>query len=91
MRRRPCGVHVGYHLGCGGEVYLYTIPSFRTGNWERFAEPDGEYYQCQECGEQDFYADEIVDTYEEAMRDEFDDDYGWDDEDEEEDDTCSTA
>lgn len=73
-RRRPQGVHVGYHLGCGGEVYLYTTPSFRTGNWERFAEPDGEYYECQECGEQDFYADEIVDTYEEAVG-EFDEEY----------------
>lgn len=67
------GVEVGFHKGCGGIVEMTTYPRFRTGNWERFAEPDEVEYRCIECGEW-LESDEVVDTYSEAMPDEEEDD-----------------
>lgn len=75
--RRPRGVSVGFHKGCGGEVFMRVIPGVRTG-FERFAPPDEPVYECEECGELDLDDDGVVEFYEEAVRDE-------DDEEEEED------
>lgn len=72
--------HLGYHRTCGGEVVLRVYRGTRQG-FDRFAEPDYATAECLECGEDDLSDEEIADSYEAAM--------GENDE-EEEDDECST-